>query len=129
MNTNEIGAKAEIAMMGRHVPVEANEVQGVIQYILDTMHKSTTAEEVIKDALKYAKDKTIVYIGTSRLMGIYNVINLVLKAKTKNAKNPDMTEKNRNGVLAYCYNMDAPDCSELGYMFFKETPAGFVRIS
>lgn len=130
LDTKEIGAKAEIALMGRHVFINTNdEAQHIVQYILDTFNKHTDAQEVLKDALKYSKDKmTIAYVGTSTILGHMKVINIVLKTKT--AKNyPNMTEKNRNGVLAYCYNMDAVDCSELGYMFFKTDASGIRRIA
>ena len=128
---SEIHAKAEAVLMGMTQHVESmGEAEILVGHILSTfkatgLQSRPTAQEVLKSALQYSPDKTIAYIGTSVLMEQFRVINLVLKGKT--AKTCRVTSQ--DGALAYCYNLDAPDLSELGYMWFKQTPRGLKRVS
>lgn len=34
---------------------------------------------------------------------------------------------NEHGTLAYVYNVDAPDCSELGYVFYTDAQQGLIK--
>lgn len=128
-------ADAEAAMMGFTVAIESEEhLTHLVKYVLNTLsgqylyNVENKTKEVVESATrKYrsGKDKSIYWFtcnctmfGTC-LTFVRDKGALTLKSgKMKNA-----------GSLAWVENLDAPDCSELGYTFFESVNGKVRRIA
>lgn len=129
---------AEMSMMGYPVAVE-NEahLKHMVGYILWTLKsdlyenrpeslESRTAEIVDNAMHKYnsSKDKSIKYIVVNDSMfGV--MITFVRDKGELTLKSGKMKS---SGILAWVENIDAPDCSELGYVFFEKRNGKIIRI-
>ena len=120
-------ARMEVAMMyGNYIQVPDSDnnkayASDMIQYALDTAGiTDTTGIRVIEQATKYTKQK-IAGMSFSMIMREFRVINIVFC--TMSGKQPKLTLKDgtypNDGTFAYVYNMDAPDLSELGTIFYE----------
>lgn len=129
---------AEMSMMGFPVAVESEEhLKHMVGYILWTLKSDLYADapeslksrtdEIVDSAMhKYnsSKDKSIKYIVVNDSMfGV--MITFVRDKKSLTLKSGKMRNE---GILAWVENIDAPDCSELGYVFFENKNGKTVRI-
>lgn len=137
-NNMKWNTDAEMCMMGFPVAVESEEhLKHMVGYILWTLKSDLYAdapeslksrtEEVVDNAMnKYnsSKDKSIKYIVVNDSMfGV--MITFVRDKKSLTLKSGKMRNE---GILAWVENIDAPDCSELGYVFFETKNGKTVRI-
>ena len=111
-----------------YIPVDLSDPADAgrkLVHIIDAlgMCSKLTADEVLRKAGQYTKNR-IQGFCTSVLMGQFRVINIVFAAQ----KGTEVKLTNKNGnvkdVFAYVYNVDAPDLSELGYIFFEQRKNG-----
>ena len=122
-------ADAEVAMMGFTIAVESEEhLTHLVKYVLRTLKgeycydlEEKTKEVVESATRKYnsGKDKSIKWFTTNSTM--FGVHLTFVRDKG--------TPTKRNGVLAWVENLDAPDCSELGYVFFENKNGKVHRIA
>lgn len=112
---------AEMSLMGFTIPVENEEhCKHLIDYVLKVLESSANAEEVFKEAHKYNSENTPIshFAISGTQFG-------TLMTFVRDEEMTDITTD--DGVLAYVYNLDCPDCSELGYVFFKNRNGKLVR--
>ena len=120
-------ADAEAAMMGFTVAVESEEhlthmtgyvihtLSGMLDYPIDEDEK--TKEVVFNATQKYnsGKDKSVKWFTVNNTM--FGTCLTFVRDKSKLTLKSGKT--NPRGSLAWVENLDAPDCSELGYVYFE----------
>ena len=129
---NRWSADAEMCMQGFVIPVQdVLHAQYIVTYILDTIFPDRIDNDVFAESLvdtamhKYASKKTrpvnFITVSTSpfgRLM------TFVVDGKKLTKSDGSFTQ---TGNLCWVENLDAPDCSELGYCFFQKKNGKVVR--
>lgn len=127
--TRKWGAKAEVILMGHALPVENNEeVKFITAYILSVIKgvdddtAETEAEEVFNLVNKYNSENTPITHISVNTTPFGKMITFVRDEEMQVLETPE-------GVLAYVYNVDYPDCSELGYVFFEKRAGTYRRIA
>lgn len=137
MSNNTWNAHAEMCMMGFPIPIESTEhLTHLVRYCLKTLKSdvyrddesiNSRAEEIVTNAeLKYNsnKDKSIKYLVVNDSM--FGVMMTFVRSRgALTLKDGSMKP---SGILAWVENIDAPDCSELGYVFFEKKNGKIVRI-
>lgn len=123
----ELNALAEMLMMGfvKQFTDEDN-IKYVIDYVSKTLGKDITADEIYEKAYEFIsdKDKTkVVGLSVNTLYGEMQCLTLIFKDEGE-----PFNIEDENGVFCYCYNYTYPDCSELGYSFFKREHGKLHRI-
>lgn len=137
MRNGEWNAQAEAAMMGFPIAVVSTEhLTYLVEYCLrtlksdvypDDMSRVHRAEEIVNDAQsKYntSKDKSIKWfvVNDSMFGAMMTFVRSRGELTLKSGK------MKASGILAWVENIDAPDCSELGYVFFEKKNGKTVRI-
>lgn len=137
MSTSKWNADAEMSMMGYPIAVESTaHLTHMVRYCLQVLkgedyrevqNLDSRTNEIVADAqTKYnsSKDKTIKWFVVNDSM--FGVMMTFVRSKGElTLKNGKMKS---SGVLAWVENIDAPDCSELGYVFFEKKNGKTVRI-
>lgn len=122
-------AKAEAILMGMTLPVEEEELNNITAYILsvikgvdfdDTVKAEATT--VLFNAYKYNSENTPISHISVSTTPFGRMITFVRDEEMQVLETPE-------GVLAYVYNVDYPDCSELGYVFFEKRAGTYRRIA
>lgn len=134
MTNSKWNADAEMSMQGFPIAVEsADHLKHMVMYCLDVLKSyyypdevslTTRTNEIVDNAInKYnsAKNKVVNYFVVND--SPYGVMMTFVRDKSLTLKSGKMKP---SGVLAWVENIDAPDCSELGYTFF-ETRNGKTR--
>jgi len=130
-------ADAEMSMRGYPIAVESTEhLTHMVRYCLCVLksdvyptfeEQKSRAEEIVADAqCKYnsSKDKSIKWFVVNDSM--FGVMMTFVRSKGElTLKSGKMKS---SGILAWVENIDAPDCSELGYVFFEKKNGKTVRI-
>lgn len=115
---NEMLAKAEVCAKGRTVNVtNVEETKFIINhlvYLVKGCEEDTSlAEEIYKKAMQFNSNGAVItHINVARFGDIGTLLTLV-----RDEEMTDLTSE--DGVLAYVYNFNYPECSELGYVFFE----------
>lgn len=128
----EWNAIAEVAMMGYAVPIESEEqLKHLVGYIIFTLRGAEDeerAKEIVNNATqKYnsGKDKTIKWFTCNNShFGV-----LLTFVRDKGALTLKSGKMKQSGSLAWVENLDAPDCSELGYVFFENVNGKVRRVA
>ena len=137
MTNNKWNADAEMSMMGFPIAVESREhLLYMVRYCLKVLKSDIYrtnddlnyhSDRITADAMhKYnsSKDKSVKYfVVNSTMFGV--MMTFVRDNKSLTLKNGSMRQ---SGLLAWVENIDAPDCSELGYVFFENRNGKTVRI-
>ena len=137
MSKSKWNADSEMSMMGFPITVESPEhLTHMVEYVLTTLKsdyykdpKSVQyrAAEIVHTAMHQynsSKDKSISYfVVNDSAFGV--MMTFVRDKKSLTLKNGKMRV---NGLLAWVENIDAPDCSELGYVYFENRNGKTVRI-
>ena len=128
-------ADAEAAMMGFTVAVESEEhLKHLVGYTLHTLkseygydEEAKTIEIVENATSKYrsGKDKSITWFTTNNMM-FGTCLTFV---RDKGALTLKSGKMKMSGSLAWVENLDAPDCSELGYVFFENRNGKIRRVA
>lgn len=135
MTNNKWNADAEAAMMGFTVAIESEEhLTHLVKYTLNTLKgeypfdlEEKTKEVVENATRKYrsGKDKSITWFTTNN-----TVFGTCLTfVRDKGALTLKSGKMKASGSLAWVENLDAPDCSELGYVFFENRNGKVHRIA
>jgi hypothetical protein len=107
-----------------------DELNDAVQTVLEVVFQYREAideegKDIIAAALRFYTGR-IVAIGYTKLMGAFDVIEIVYDRNTVGRKcKPDA----QYGVMAYCYNITEPDFSEGGSVFYQKTDLGYKRIA
>ena len=134
---NKWSADAEMSMRGYPIAVESVEhLTHMVNYVLlvlksdvygDCQYRQARAQEIVENATtKYrsGKDKSIYWFVVNDSM--FGVMMTFVRQKG------DLTLKSGKmksaGIYAWVENIDAPDCSELGCVFFEKRNGKTVRI-
>ena len=134
---NKWNADAEMSMMGYPIKVEDTaHLTHMVRYCLKVLKSDLyrddqslnyhTNEIVANATTKYNsdKDKSIKWFVVNDSM--FGVMMTFVRSKGElTLKSGKMKS---SGVLAWVENIDAPDCSELGYVFFEKKNGKTVRI-
>ena len=137
MNNSKWNADAEMSMMGFPIAVESTaHLTHMVRYCLKVLKSEDYREDatlnyrtnqIVADAQnKYnsSKDKSIKWFVVNDSM--FGVMMTFVRDKGElTLKNGKMKS---SGILAWVENIDAPDCSELGYVFFENKNGKTVRI-
>jgi len=92
-------------------------------YIAKTLNHKVSGLEIFNEATHYTKGAKIQYVNVSTLE---DMVLLALPMITDEDEDEfDITSE--YGVFSYVYNFDAPQCSELGYVFFTKKSGRLVR--
>ena len=128
-------ADAEAAMMGYTVAVLNEEhLTHLVKYTLKVLGSEYAydleerTKEVVESATrKYrsGKDKNIYWFTTNNTM-FGTCLTFV---RDKSALTLKSGKPKNSGNLAWVENLDAPDCSELGYVFFENINGKVRRIA
>lgn len=132
---NKWNADAEASMMGFTVAIENEEhLTHLVKYVLNTLkgqysyNVEDKTKEVVENAIrKYNSNRNkSVYWFTcnSTMFGV--CLTFVRDKGAVTLKNGKMKS---SGSLAWVENLDAPDCSELGYVFFESVNGKVRRIA
>ena len=128
-------ADAEVAMMGIAVAIESEEhLTHLVGYVLHTLKseyeydEEARTQEIVENATrKYNsdKDKSIKWFVCNNTM-FGTCLTFV---RSKGALTLKSGKMKSSGSLAWVENLDAPDCSELGYVFFEMRHGGVRRVA
>lgn len=134
MTNSKWNADAEMSMMGFPIAVESRDhLLYMVRYCLKVLKSDVYrtdddlnyhSDRIVADAYhKYnsAKNKVVHHFVVND--SPYGVMMTFSRDKSLTLKSGKMKQ---SGVLAWVENIDAPDCSELGYTFF-ETRNGKTR--
>lgn len=137
MNKSKWNADAEISMMGYPIAVESTEhLTHMVRYCLKVLKGEDYRElqnldrrthEIVENAQsKYNsnKDKSIKWFVVNDSM--FGAMMTFVRSKGElTLKSGKMKS---SGILAWVENIDAPECSELGYVFFEKKNGKTVRV-
>ena len=131
-------ADAEMSMMGYPIKVEDTaHLTHMVRYCLKVLKSDLyrddqslnyrTNEIVANATTKYNsdKDKSIKwFVVNDSMFGVFMTF-----VRSKGELTLKSGKMKSGGILAWVENIDAPDCSELGYVFFEKNKSGkTVRI-
>lgn len=121
-----LATKAEMIMMGKVMEVKEDDLTFLVEYILQALdEKDSTADEIVEAAHKFnSKNQPITHMVANN-SGFGVLLTFVRDEEV--TKSTDLT--NEDGVLCYVYNLDYPDCSELGYSYFENKDNFYSRIA
>lgn len=137
MTNNKWNADAEMSMMGFPIAVESEEhLKHMVGYVLWTLKADLYADdpESLESRSKEIVDNAINKYNSSKEKSVkwfvanahpFGVMLTCVRDKTLTLKSGKMKP---SGVLAWVENIDAPDCSELGYVFFENRNGKTIRI-
>lgn len=137
-NRNKWNADAEMSMMGFPIAVEStSHLTHMVRYCLkvlkpeydkDNESLNYRTNEIVANAqTKYnsSKDKSIKWFVVNNT--VYDMV-LMTFVRDKGALTTSTGRMKSSGILAWVENIDAPDCSELGYVFFAVKNGKTVRV-
>ena len=138
-NKSKWNADAEMSMMGFPIAVESTaHLTHMVRYCLkvlksdcypDDQSLNYRTNEIVANAQsKYnsSKDKSIKWFVVNTLA--YDGTVLMTFVRDKGALTTTTGRAKSSGILAWVENLDYPDCSELGYVFFAVKNGKTVRI-
>ena len=124
----QLNARAEALLMGFVIYQEdIDNIKYVIDYVSNVLKNNVKADEIIKLTYKYITEKEkikIVGLSLNTFMNEMIVLTLILKDDDDVFFNIE----NKDGVFCYAYNYTYPDCSELGYSYFRNDNGKLHRI-
>ena len=139
MDRNKWNADAEMSMMGFPIAIESTvHLLHLVRYVLKTLKSDIYPDddslnartiEIVDDAQhKYAsgKDYSIKWFVVNQLA--YDGAVLMTFVRDKHDLTLKSGKMRPSGILAWVENIDAPECSELGYVFFEKKNGKTVRV-
>ena len=126
-------ADAEASLMGFVITITGDDhLLHIVDYVLNVFKNcgsliDTNAKEIFAEVNRYNSEEVAVshFCISSTDFGVLMtfVRDDELKDYSLNSLVTDM------GVLAYVYNVDCPECSELGYVFFDNVKGKIKRVA
>lgn len=118
----ELATRCELALMGMTQPITKEELNEVIPYIASAIGVKCDKDEVIETMFQYTK-ATPKHFVMNTICGMQ-----CLTVTLDDGETPYLLE-DEEGVFSSVYNFTFPDCSELGYSFFKVRNGASRRIA
>ena len=130
-------ADAEMSMMGFVIPVESRDhLLHMVEYCLKVLKSDVYRDdESIKNRAREIVDNAYYRYNSGKNQNVYHfVVNdsycgvmmtFVRENKSLTLKSGKMRA---NGLFSWVENIDAPECSEAGCVFFQEKHGKIVRI-
>ena len=135
MTNSKWNVDSEMSMMGFTIQIESEEhLRYLVEYVLNTLKsefsydvEEKTAEVVENATSKYrsGKDKSIQWFTVNSTM-FGTCLTFV---RDKGALTLKSGKMKNSGSLAWVENLEYPDCSELGYVFFENHNGRVVRVA
>lgn len=121
---------AEMAMQGFTIPIQSEEhLKHIIGYVLftlkDMIDPNMDVDERTDEVFDNAVNK---YNSTGQTVNFVTVSSSPFGVMVTFVRDKAPVTK-RQGVLAWVENLEAPFCSELGYVYFQQTNGKIHRIA
>ena len=121
---SELHAKAEMILMGCAQRIEGEgELRVMLDYFKSPLNVQYNTDEIIRKSVRYCKNPRFKSLSVNMICGM-RMIAIGLETD-EDEETFDLL--NEYGVFGYVYNIDAPDCSELGYSFYQKDANNFIR--
>lgn len=121
-NENMWNAHAEVMMMGHTLPVDSVEhLTHLVAYVYGHLFKLEDFAEA-KEQAKMIIEKATTWCNSNNTPISHVTVNRTVFGTMLTFVRDEEMESltSQDGVLTYVYNLDAPDCSELGYAYFEQ---------
>lgn len=138
MNDNDVNENYEMLdnikrmflMQGSTIYIKSNqEAIEFLNYISEYLSVKFDGKDIIYKILEYTDGSgQVQHMNVSQSRLDKDVMVMVALTLTTNEDEEPYDLLSENGVLAYVYNVTAPDLSELGYTFYKKRNDKVVRI-
>lgn len=129
LEQSKASSKAELILMGMVQNVNSiEEATFILDYIATVLKQDFKGQNVIDKATQFSTNAEIKHIGIAQSEDM-TLINLTLITDEDRENNNTYDLFDPDGVFGYVYNIECPDCSELGYSYYKETRTGAKRIA
>ena len=135
MTNSKWNVDAEMSMMGFTIEIVSEEhLSYLVKYVLNTLKSefSYDVEEKTKEVVENAtrkyrsgKDKSITWFTTNAT----RFGTCLTFVRDKGALTLKSGKMKASGSLAWVENLEYPDCSELGYVFFENHNGRVVRVA
>lgn len=124
--------KAELALMGKFMPVETeDEVKFITNYILTVLNKEDLKQlDIYADCLhRYNNTNKVTHIGTNKVLGMPCIVYCI---DTQDGETPKPFEEDYGTgfpcSFTYVFNLaDHEMCSEFGDSFFEKRADGYYH--
>lgn len=115
-------------MMGFTIPIQSKDhLKHMLNYMKSPCQFVYKADEVVEASQKYVKNKEQLqyrHLNICRIKGVGTLLGIVMT--TEEDQSTDYNLLSEDGVFGYVYNVDYPECSELGYMYFGKKDGGRI---
>ena len=127
----ELATKCELALMGKVIPCNNDEVQAMTDYIITVLRASNEYLDEEKDILskinqysEQGRELQVKYLVCNTIMGEFNCITFLLD---DDGEPEPLDLANHEDVFCYVYNVTDPMLSELGYCYFEKKQDHFYH--
>lgn len=132
--TSEMVTRCELALMGKVVTCNNDEVQLMTEYIYRALGQdSTKLVNILEDTIqKYSKDNNVKYLVCNRICGM-PCITYLLESSSEDGEErypaPFEEDYGTGHPCAFCFvfNTDSDWCSEFGDCFFEKKSDGYYH--
>lgn len=126
---NMLRGQAEFSMMTRAAMRIHNEEQleFVLDYVLGVLRKSLKEEE-FEVSGKHIIEKCNEYNSEGTPVSYLSIDSTEFGLLFTLVRDEENDILSKNGTLAYVYNVDHPQCSELGYVFYRSYQGLIKRV-
>lgn len=132
---DDLATRCELALMGKVVECNNDEVEEMTRYILNAMgheHDYKDLDILNERICRVRKENEVMYLTTSTVLNYMRCITYLIDTHMEDEPSPFETDYGTGAPCSFCYvfNTDADDCSEFGDCFFRKLADGFYhRIS
>lgn len=130
----EMATRCELAMMGKVVTCNNDEVQSMTEYIFSAMGKdASNLVNILEDTIqKYSKDNNVKHLVCNTVMDM-KCITYLLESSSDDEEErypaPFEEDYGSGYPCAFCFvfNTDSDWCSEFGDCFFEKKSDGYYH--
>ena len=128
-----MATRCELALMGKVVECNNNEVQSMTEYILSAMDKDKEFADldILKDRIqRYSEDNEVKYIVCNTLLGFMRCITYLIDTNDGETPKPFEEDYGTGTPCSFCYVFNTTDddmCSEFGDCFFTKKSDGYYH--
>ena len=120
---SELHAKAEMILMGCVQRIEGEgELRVMLDYFKSPLNVKYDTDEIIRKSIRFCKNPKFKSLSVNMICGMRMI---AIGLETDEDEPFDLLSP--YGAFGYVYNIDAPDCSELGYSFYQNDANNFIR--
>lgn len=126
---NEMATRCELALMGKVIPCNNDEVQMMTCYILDAIGKdSGKLVDILEQIQRYNKQNEVKYLVCNTVMGM-KCITYLIDTNDGETPKPFKEDYGSGYPASFCYtfNTDSDWCSEFGDCFFEKREDGYYH--